>query len=254
MTGSCTSGQASSASGRDATAPAGDDGAAVLVAGGAPDERLEHAPAVERQAGHEVEHADQQVGAGEAPRSPSRTSPSGITRPRRRTPAPTAIEVSGPTTAIQNSWRGRARLPVDLGHAAEEVQRDRVDAVAQALGDDRVGRLVEQHGEVEHDREHEAGDVLPEPQTGLRPASMRGPNASEISSATTNHELVMRTSMPDDRPDAQRAARARGGAAGRRRQALDRWVRARSTLTNLAHSGGRPYAAAAAVLAVGGLA
>ena len=39
MSGSCTSGQASSARAVTPTAPAGDDGAAVLVAGGAPDQR-----------------------------------------------------------------------------------------------------------------------------------------------------------------------------------------------------------------------
>ena len=118
------------------------------------------------------------------------------------------------------------RLPVDLRHAAEEVQRDRVDAVAQALGDDRVGRLVEQDGEVEHDREHEAGDVLPEPQTGLGCLDARPER--------------QRDQQRDDEPrggdedvDARRSTRCAacragaGGAAGRRRQTLDRWVRTR---------------------------
>ena len=62
----CSSGQASTSDGGDPAAPAGDDGAAVRVAGDAPDDGLEHPAAVERQPGHQVEHADEQVGAGEA--------------------------------------------------------------------------------------------------------------------------------------------------------------------------------------------
>ena len=96
--------------GDDPAPPAGDDGAAVGVAGEPPHGGLEHPPAVERQAGHQVEGADQQVGAGEAPTA-IRTSPSGTTnhRPGRR--PPTASEVSGPTTAIMNSWRGLRASP-----------------------------------------------------------------------------------------------------------------------------------------------
>ena len=45
---------------------------------------LEHPAAVERQPGHEVEHADQQVGAARRPSIATRTSPSGTgTRPDR---------------------------------------------------------------------------------------------------------------------------------------------------------------------------
>ena len=95
---------------------------------------------------------------------------------------------------------GLAGLAVDLGHAAEEVEGDRVDAVAEALRDDGVRRLVEQHREVEHHREDEPGDVLPEAQAGLHLPRCAGANVREISRATMNHELVIRTSMPAIEP------------------------------------------------------
>ena len=41
----------------------------------------------------------------------TRTSPSGTTNQAAAATSPTAMDVSGPTTAIQNSWRGLRAAP-----------------------------------------------------------------------------------------------------------------------------------------------
>ena len=77
----------------------------------APDRGLEHPAAVERQPGDQVEHADEQVGAGQ-PLDGHQQQPVGVDEPAAPSAAtPTASEVSGPTTAIQNSWRGLRASP-----------------------------------------------------------------------------------------------------------------------------------------------
>ena len=159
---------ASSATAASAAAPAGDQGAAVHVAGDPPHQRLQHPAAVERQPRDEVEHADEQVGDRPVPRPPSRSRPSGTTsRAPPASPGRPPIEVSGPTTAMKNSWRGVRASPSIAVIAAEEVQRDRGDREPVVRWPSRVRRLVQQHREVEQDREGQADDVLPGTQAGL---------------------------------------------------------------------------------------
>ena len=62
---------------------------------------------------------------------------------------------------------GRPRLPLDRGHAAEEMEGDRVHREAVAAGHHRVRGLVQQHRPVEHHREGQPGDVLPGAETWL---------------------------------------------------------------------------------------
>ncbi len=80
---------------------------------------------------------------------------------------PTARDVSGPTTAMANSWRGVCASALIAVMPAQEVQGDRLDREAVALGHERVGGLVEQDRTVEQDREGQPGDVLPRPQARL---------------------------------------------------------------------------------------
>ena len=98
--------------GRDPAAPGGDDGAAVHVAGGSPDRRLEHPAAVQRQPGHQVEQRRRAGWRRRAPRrrpaAARRASTNHSRRARRRR---RASEVSGPTTAITNSCRGVRASP-----------------------------------------------------------------------------------------------------------------------------------------------
>ena len=77
----------------------------MQVAGGAPHRRLEHPAAVQGQPGDQVEGADQQVAAA-SPSTATSSSPSGVTNQSPSAAPPTASDVRGPTTAIQNSWRG----------------------------------------------------------------------------------------------------------------------------------------------------
>ena len=92
--------------------------------------------------------------------------------PRRR--PPTASEVSGPTTAIKNSWRGVRASPsiaVTPPRKCRVIERDREAVVP---GHERVRRLVQQHREVEQDREREPGDVLPAAEARAATCSTRG--------------------------------------------------------------------------------
>jgi hypothetical protein len=138
----------------------------VLVSGGAPHEGLQHPATVERQPRDEVEHADDEVGAGQAlDRQPD--EPVGHEEPESDRGTTDGDGRQGPDDRDPELVARPARGPVDLRHAAQEVQGDGGDAVAEALGGDSVGGLVQQHREVEDDREDEPGDVLPEPQPGL---------------------------------------------------------------------------------------
>ena len=106
--------------------PPGDDGAAVDVAGDPPDQRLEHPTAVERQTGDEVEEADEQVGAGEALDGDEQQPV------RRHEPQAQRDDADGERgqrtdDRDQELLARLAGLPLDRGHAAEEVERDRAD-------------------------------------------------------------------------------------------------------------------------------
>ena len=111
--------------GGHATGPGGDDGALEHVAGGTPDDRLEHPPAVERQARDQVEHADDEVGAGETLDGHQQQAVGRHEPQRRARPRPTAIEVERPHDRDHQLLARRARLAVDGGGPAEEVQGDR---------------------------------------------------------------------------------------------------------------------------------
>ena len=80
---------------------------------------------------------------------------------------------------------------------------------------------MQQHGEVEHDREGEPGDVLPARRARAATCSTRGATATAISAAMRNHEVATRTSIAGDGADREgaRAARARA-RLGRRATAV----------------------------------
>ena len=109
----------------DPAAPGGDDGAAVHAAGQLPDRGLEHPAAVQRQPGHQVERADQQVPEGQPLDRPSAAG--------RRGPRTTARGRPGPPPARSAGRPRRSRTPAAgflasasiARDAAEEVQGDR---------------------------------------------------------------------------------------------------------------------------------
>ena len=181
------------------TAPARDDGAAVHVAGRAPHRRLEDPSAVEGQSGDEVEDPDQQVGAGQSlhrhPEQAVRGDEPEADRAR-------ADRDRGQRTDDRDHelLTRLVRLALDGGHAAEEVEGDRADREAVPPGHHRVGRLVQQHREVEHDREGQPGDVLPRAEAGLdlrRPAAPPGPRPGPRPGTRTSETS---TSLPAIEP------------------------------------------------------
>ena len=110
----------------DPAAPAGDDRAAVRVAGELPDRRPQHPAAVERQPGHQVEHADDQVGARPAPPRRARAGRRAATKQQAQDDQPDRQRGQRPDHRDPRTpARGRVGLAVDLGDAAEEVQGDR---------------------------------------------------------------------------------------------------------------------------------
>ena len=151
---------------RDPTAPPGGEGAAVDVPRQPPDDRLEHPPAVQRQPGDQVDQAHQQVGAGEAP-DRQQQQPVGRHGPQRQRRATHGERRQRPDDGDHQLVLGRASLPLDGGHPAQEVQGDRAHRVAVVPGHQRVRGLVDEHRAVEDDREGQPRDVLQRPQPGL---------------------------------------------------------------------------------------
>ena len=160
--------------GRDPAAPAGHDGALVRAAGDLPDQRAQHPAAVERQPRHQVQDADDEVRPGQSLGGQvEQRAVGGQDRQRDRGDADRERGQRADHRDAELA-AGGVRLAVDLGDAAEEVQRDGPDRQAVVLGHQRVRGLVQQHREVEQHREREAGDVLPGAETGLDLLDGRG--------------------------------------------------------------------------------
>jgi hypothetical protein len=139
----------------------------VHVAGQAPHDRLEDPAAVERQARDQVERPTMRLATARAPTAIRSGRPAARAHSKAR-PAPTAIEVSGPTTDDHELLHaGCPRLAIDRGHAAEEVQRDRGDRVAVVRAIRRGRPRGASTESVEDHRERQAGDVLPGTEAGL---------------------------------------------------------------------------------------
>ena len=159
--------------------------------------------------GTRLSSADQQVGADQAldhhPQQPvGRDEPEPPARP-----APTASEVSGPTTAIKNSCRGVRASPSIAVIAAEEVQGDRGDREAVVAGHQRVRGLVQQHREVEQDREGQPGDVLPGTEAGLDRVDRAARRRSRSGRRRGTRTPETSTSLPAIVPIRKRARGAR---------------------------------------------
>ena len=132
--------------------------AAATVAGARPpgdlpDAGPQHPAAVQRQAGQQVEDADDQVGeiscvdqhAGRPCRGDD------LVTSAEPTPASTS-ESSGPAAATSELPAGRRRLLLDLGDAAERVQQDPADRQLEGAGHHAVAQLVDEHRGVEQAR------------------------------------------------------------------------------------------------------
>ena len=182
--------------GRHPTGPGGDDRAAQHVAGGAPDDRLEHPSAVERQAGHQVEQADEEVGAREALHG-HQQQPVGRHEPQARAPRrPTASEVSGPTTAIMNSWRGVRASPSMAVTPPRKCRVIEETWIAVVPGHERVRRLVQQHREVEDHREGAARRRTSGHPARARPPPRAARPPRRSARRSRNQEVVTSTSLP----------------------------------------------------------
>ena len=149
--------------GDDPAQPARDDRARVAAAGGPPDRRGHDPATVQREPREQVEHAHDQVAQHQGPRPAGGRRCPGRAAHRPRTPAPaSSSETSGPATAIPASRPGVSGRPLDLGHAAQQVQADPPDRQPGPQRDDRVAELVHQHGDVEQHREGQRHGVPPQ--------------------------------------------------------------------------------------------
>ena len=147
------------ATARRAADPGGGDGAGHGLAGDLPDDGAEHAAAVERQAGQEVEGGDDEVGDHQ-PGKQDAGDGAGFDGCRRD------VEDAGEDQREQRADEGQhefaARglgLLLDLGDAAEELELDPAHRELEAQGRDGVGQFVDEHGGVEGDREEEGDEV-----------------------------------------------------------------------------------------------
>ena len=145
--------------------------AAAMVAvvgffGDLPDDGPQHAAAVERQAGQQVEDGHDDVGHHELP---DQRAGHPVRRDLGQAPADRA-ECQGKRRARAGHDElaaGGRCLPLDLRDAAERVEQDAAHRQAEAPGHHRVGQLVHEHGDVEQDHEG-GGDHVP------RVAAQRG--------------------------------------------------------------------------------
>ena len=145
--------------GERAADPGGGDGAAHRPAGDLPDDGAEHAAAVEREAGQQVEDGDDEVGdhqAGEE-HAGDRAGLDGLDG---------EVEDAGQDEGEQGADEGEHELAarglgllLDLGDAAEELELDAADGEFEAEGGDGVGEFVDEDGGVEGDREEEGDEV-----------------------------------------------------------------------------------------------
>ena len=115
--------------------------------------------------GDQVEDAHDQVGAGQA-LDGHQQQPVGRHEPQRQRGQPDADRGERPHDRDHQLLARSARLSLDRGGAAEEVEGDRADLVAVVARHVGVGGLVEQHREVEDHREREPGDVLQAAEAG----------------------------------------------------------------------------------------
>ena len=130
------------------------------VVGQAPHAGLEHPATVEREAGDQVEHADDEVGAARAADRHADQPAGGDEGQQVRGADADTMEVSGPTTAIMNSSRGRLASPSIAVMPPRKWSVMERDGVAVVLGHQRVGSLVQEDREIEDDCEGEPADVL----------------------------------------------------------------------------------------------
>ena len=161
------------ADGHDPPGPAGDDARGVLVARDLPDQRLEHPPPVQRQPGHEVEHADEDVAhrRAEEEERHDRLDRAAVGAPADQLPSG-ELRDQGERQVGQRAddrhHRGRAggAGPAERGVPAPEVDDDLADLQPERAGRDGVGRLVHQDG---HRQQHREGGARP-PTTPARAA------------------------------------------------------------------------------------
>ena len=122
------------------------------VAGDRPDDRAKHAPAVEREAGQQVEEREREVDGREIREQRGRDSPA-------RRQAREDEEHAGQDQARQWPDEGdpelisrRRGLLLDAADASKDEEGDAPDRQATTLGDDRVAELVDEHGEEQQKR------------------------------------------------------------------------------------------------------
>ena len=175
------------------------------AAGRAPHERLQHAATVQRQAWHEVDDADEQVGPHQCLDGHPQ-EPVGSDEPQADRPDPDGDRGQRADHRDQGLVARRARLALDRGQATEEVQLDGAHGVAEPPCHQRVRHLVQQHRAVEDHREREAGDVLADPEPGLHLLDPRRHQERDQDGDQEPRRLHI-DRRPRDAADAQRARR-----------------------------------------------
>ncbi len=135
--------------------PGGEHRGGSRPAGDLPHSGPEHPAAIQRQAGHEVEHADQQIDPDQ-PLDQQVRQAAGMDGDEQ--------SVSGRRQRQGHRWAGRGHqeflagsrwLLLDLGETAERVKQDPAYRKAESPGHDRMTEFVHQDGAVE---QHDDGD------------------------------------------------------------------------------------------------
>ena len=206
--------QAEQDDGDAAADPAGDHRAGVAAAGGPPDRGRHHPAAVQRQAGQQVEDADQQVAQHQGPGEQAAhragveqlADPEGDRRQQQRDQRPGHGD---PGLAA----RGLGR-PLDLRDAAEQVQADPAHRQARAAARRRCGsaRAPGPRGRAAARRSATRRTArCPSPGTSR---STVAANPQVIRPATRNQAGVTSTGTPNGRAITSRPAPGRRGPAG----------------------------------------
>ncbi len=175
-----------------------DAGRAPQVSSAPPDDRAQHAPAVERKRWNEVEQRQHRIGEREKCENGGDPAPAGRLRanPARETGRGDCDAGDGADNGHPEfRARGRGLLP-KLRHAAENEECDAANLQAEAARHNRMGQLVQHDGE-------EQPRCPNDPHCDISPQSQMRDFRREIAGAERQHEVEGKEEPRDVYADAE---------------------------------------------------